>query len=875
MRGIVTGDQPAMPRTGELPGGINQNLRTVETQTIDSGAPTVHILEDLHGRGAEAVENWKDTKATTTNNGGDGRIEAAWQNGRAPGRPGATYTMPGKTIVEGMRELPKDAYDRLMNGLMAADVRWTIDAGRGNPSKWKPSQLKAMIDELESPQLKPYVEAYRTHMKEIAREMHDANLISKAQLEDFETRPYVPNIRFDANKTTREGFANLWFNAGENRFANSVNSPFMRYRAGDVMDFVSPDDALGIYEKSITQQILENRARRSWLRLYTDGLNKARKEGTIDELFPNGIPVRRARKGETGRIMQVFENGEPKNYVVGDSQLHQALQFAPHAVLKSMSDIRQLAQMGITGDFNPLFAPSSLAIDGFFGSLNVSRNEVAGYFDSQLHKAGIRDNVVGDVLSAAVRPIDTLGTMVAGVGRGIADRAIEDVAVGLTNRLMRSELAGEVPSETLQWAANRAVRAFHKTMSYQMREYGYAPGMLTSDFGESVPTLVQKFRDAAFGDTTVFARTVGSRYRGVLNAVRDGYRLQFYAQTYAKLVRDGMDPSKANRRATRLAREIGSDPTKAGQGKYFTQTISSMPYANIGIQSLGQLNKTMIQDKNASAYLTVASHAAWSVAAASAVVASGGGEWWYERTPDRVRARMLPLNPRAIIEGDDYVFDENDVILVDVGPEIAALRSMPAALLESLLGLSGPETWRDPGFQSRTAEVSEALLQLQPFGIPQGLNVLAEVVGGVGGDLLGNETLQQVRGINTQRFSRNQGVFGEPQSDTGLLRQQREFGANTGIMNDRMASFLNTAVGTAGATIADSVEQYEGFVALNPGEAQKALDSVLDRRWYQTTEAAPASTILFGGTRTPTRNSPVVQKGVHTARPDEAVHQAA
>ena len=888
LRGFITGDAPAPNTTGALPAN---SLEQMEADVFDADRPAIRAMEMVFGKESEEVATVMDSLRLNTRQGGSVRIDAAWNEGIAPSGPGARYTHPGKVIVEAADNLTHAQRKVAAEGLLADDILWTMaQPNRKNPSQWSEAQLKSMSARLKQnmakvPELRQVINAYRTHTKELLEEAHKAGMFTKEQMVEMRARPYVPNVPFGKEETSV--YQSLF--SGRQRFANEAQSPFAEFREGKTQDFTDPFDALGISEKSMTQVMLENRTRKNYIRKLMSGM-KGMDKDKLQEMFPNGVPIRRAGKGETGQTVTVWDKGKQEAFVVGDPQLRNALQFAPHSSLQMLAVTRRMYQSGTTGEFNPMFAPTSLGLDTFFSSFNVRRDQVGGYIDAAMHRytPGLRDSVVGDALTAAVRPLDVAVAAGVGVGRSAIDRMTGEIANQMAKWLSKSGLLDDIGEQGVQGLAQMMTNRWHKSASYEMQRHGYAPGAYSADIGDMQPGRFDALLRALFEDNLL-----GRSYRGALNSIRDGWRTQFFTLNRAKLLAQDsnyqtvlktakgigynpfdakiLDSKKtpamkkidkqvedaaynANKRAARMAREIGSDPTRGGQSQRVNEMVGAMPYSNVGVQSMHAFYKNL--KDNPMSRWTALSFGAWGVGTTAMVVESGGGEWWFEKVPDNVRARTMPINPSHMLakaRGEEYVFDPKDVILVDVGPEMAAVKSAVAGGMEYLTGLPHQAQWRDNAWQQRYVELGNTIMDLIPFGTPPALNVGTSVAG------LGP--------INFDRMSDNRGLFDNAMSGGGMGNEDTRFrGAddNGPLMTDKVANTLSSLFGAAMSTITDGIEEVEASMELNGTGIVEGINDALEVKSFKVTEKQIPR--IWNRAQSPSRSAPVISEAYEIRR---------
>lgn len=889
MRGIITGQQPQPLNTGALPAN---SLTEFEADVFDADRVAIRTMETVFGKDSPEVETMLDALRLNTRQAGGVRIDASWEEGIAPGGPGQFYTDPGEQIVRAADSLTVEQRQIVSEGLLADDILWTTQqAGRRNPSNWTPQQLQAKSDLLKRniqnvPEVRTIVEAYRTHTRELLEQAHKAGYFTADQMKEMRTRPYVPNVPFEAEPNV-SAYRSLF--SGRQRFANQATSPFTKFREGETMDFTDPFRALGIYEKSMTQQILENRTRKNYVYTLMRGF-KGMSKDKVRETFPNGVPIRRLGKNEKAEnTIDIWDNGKQVKYVVGDPALRNSLMFAPHSSMQLLAQTKRAFQVGTTGEFNPLFAPTSLQLDTFFGALNVKRSEVGGLVDRQMHRLPwLRNSVAGDVISAAIRPADAAAAAIVGVGRGAMDRVTGELAKQMARRFSKTGLASDLGDEGLEGMAKMMMNRWHKTATYQMQAHGYAPGRFSADIGDMDPG-----RFDAFMRTLFESNLPGRAYRGLLNSIRDGWRTQFFAMNRAKLLAQSdeykavmrkaekigynpfdntiLDSKKTpaqlkidgemeavtygiNKRVARAAREIGSDPTRGGQSQRINEFVGAMPYANVGMQSMHTFYKNLMQ--NPMTRLTMLSYGAWGVGTTAMLLQSGGGEWWFERVPDSIRARTLPFNPahmNALWNGEPYEFDPNDVMLIDLGPEGAMVKSAISGAFEYMTGLPHHAGWRDNAWQQRWIELGQSMLTVIPLGVPPLVNVGTSMV--------------DLGPVQASRAFENRGMFTNPIQGQGLSGQDRRFiGANDNgpLMSDRIADTLTSVLGVFGRTLGEYFEQVEASMQLNGVGVAEGMADARDAIGYDIVERQVPR--IWNRGASPSRSAPVISEAYDLRR---------
>lgn len=888
LRGIITGNAPQPLNTGQLPAN---SLTDIETDVFDADRVAIRTMETIFGKDSPEVQTTLDALRLNTRQAGSVRIDASWEEGIAPGGPGQYYTDPGAQIVEAADSLNVQQRQIVSEGLLAQDILWTTQqAGRRNPSNWSMADLQARSDALNTqikkvPEIRTIVEAYRTHTRELLEQAHKAGYFTADQMTEMRTRPYVPNVPYETEKNV-SAYRALF--SGRNRFANQATSPFTKFRQGETMDFTDPFTSLGIYEKSMTQQILENRTRKNYVYTMMRGF-KGMSKDKIQETFPNGVPIRRLGKSEKAEnTIDVWDGGKQVKYVVGDPALRNSLMFAPHSSAQLLAQTKRMFQVGTTGEFNPLFAPTSLQLDTFFGAMNVKRNEVGGLVDSLLQRApALRNNIVGDVVSAAIRPVDAAAAAVIGVGRSAMDRVTGELASQMARRLSSTGLASDLGEDGLQGMARMMLNRWHKTATYQMQAQGYAPGRFSADIGDMEPGRFDALMRAMF-ETNL----PGRAYRGLLNSIRDGWRTQYFTMNRAKLLREdaayqkvlkdadaiGYNPFDStlldgkktpaqlkidgrieqvtygiNKRVARLARDIGSDPTRGGQSPRVNEIVGAMPYANVGMQSMHTFYKNL--KENPMTRLTMLSYGAWGIGTTAMLLESGGGEWWFERVPDNIRARTLPFNPahmRAQASGEPYEFDPSDVILIDLGPEGAMVKSAVAGAFEYMTGLPHHASWRDNAWQQRWIELGQSMMTVIPLGVPPIVNVGTSGYG--------------VGPVNPSRMFENRGLFNNALPGQGLgSPDRREIGSNEGpLMTDRIADTLASVFGVFGRTMGEYFEQVEGSMKLNGVGVAEGMADARGALGYDIVERQVPR--IWNRAQSPSRSAPVISEAYEIRR---------
>ena len=766
--------------------GNTQGINTDADYALDDLSIVRNTMEQTN-LGADVVEDMDNALRATRTQTTDIQYSRLYEHGYLDPE-GSVRTTPLRVVLENFRSLRPEDRELFNSAYEAADelgrrqrpgytpsfgaditdsvLNQRLQAGRSNP------RVRAMMDQYE--QVMRDVTEARFQSGMISRQQYIREKARGAYMHNIEVDPSISPMRRAASRLFRNMNSNLLDITGSEKLAQ-----------GGLRAKENPMDALGTYLQQQISSMQQNKVRGQVLRaLDRRALRDADGNAT------GKMAVRRLKDDATApqgtQTVVVMDRGKEVRYAVGDVRLANALRFRPRAALPLFNEMRRIFQTATTGNANPLFAPVSAAYDLSAGMLGMRTNRmVSGIIDQKLKEGmdalGFSDsvtNTVRTVMAGAVRPAELPFNFVEGTLQGLRGRMLELQA---TRAL---EVAERLGTPMARQAAVDALRLFDESMYAKALRAGYSSGSFSEavDGADDMLSIMRSRLNNA---------RVSRMYVGALDAIRDSARMAAFARNYAHTVNKNGGPNnvtaKDMKRIAGEVRNMGADVSRQSGHQAINATLSAIPYGNVIVQSTAHLLHNVMT--NPAAWSTIAAVAGMRLMHESSLSPEAyeylrttipayrqTDEFWYE-----VRDEGEPFNP------DEHLRS------FKIGPELGFITSVTSNFLGAMLEGAGiAEGQDDPvGGLGGQAQALAALGDMIGFTTPPLLNVTANAFGYGNMDIPG--------------AMRGDALFREPRLDNAQ-EDFRGYGLSGGIMGDRMALMLNSALGTAGRVLSETLE---------------------------------------------------------------------
>lgn len=376
----------------------------------------------------------------------------------------------------------------------------------------------------------------------------------------------------------------------------------------------------------------------------------------------------------------------------GDGVLAESLAFNPYQVTPFFNWARRTYQVGTTGPFAPFWAPKGFLYDYSTALLTKPKGRSLGYLDAAVNRlSNGKLGVPGD-------PTFLLESLV-GVGRGVYGSNVKALGDWFVNDLAQSSGVFSQLARTAvgkQWLENVGLK-LHDT--YLRTTLGMMD--IQGRFGSSAVSLKNP-HDVGLMNAN-FAQSLGARaWMGMFNSIHNGVKIAYFARNYtqmqAKLGRPlGLDDI---RKLTHEARTLAGDMSKSGMSTYINATTSTMPYANVYIQSMrhvliGSTKRALKGDFGPVMGLFFGTFLPGflGMQALSRMNEQQDGavlDWFYNKLPPWQRVSGLFM-PNPLSENTGPFDPATDIWELSIAPELVPLMQVARAFAESLNIIDGSQ----------------------------------------------------------------------------------------------------------------------------------------------------------------------------------------
>jgi hypothetical protein len=559
--------------------GINDVEQVVPKSTqikqgwLDRNASAKEIYSEIDPEKAKDFEALVDVSQAT------GSVETMFSDLARTGRiVGSDVKLPRMSdIYSKVGSMSPDKQKLLMEALDAGDRLSNIKyrgMADGNALQHRQLLDAAKLD----PDIAPVMRDMKTFYEGMAKFMHDEGLIDRDMLNLWRNEDFVYLPEYTAQTPLKVGEKIVDFLSGQSRDLKPSTGTTSLFKRGEPLPEnvkrMNPLDAMEQYTLSILDYAYANKIRRK----FADTIlslgkadNKYRKLLTIAD-DPSKADLR------------VYRNGKATYYNVGDETLRNTLQFAPQrlgVVLSSLNKMRQVKQQFTTGRFRPTQAIRSAIYDIWTGA-NVSPSTFGNYVRGKK----------GD-FSFGLFPGDFVTTIPTVMGRGLWENAKARIADNASRLLVDSVnrsgvLAGLIGSNRSLAVANKLADYYSDSVLSMFRRVG------ASSLGNLHDISTARGLKSMMGqiDSHLSKHPNASRmmhfYDGLLESIHNSVRLGYFAKNYDRMASKEPDLERLYQLA-RSTRQLTGDPGIQGAGGFAQALSATVPYYNIGLQTVRKL----------------------------------------------------------------------------------------------------------------------------------------------------------------------------------------------------------------------------------------------------------------------------------------------
>jgi hypothetical protein len=559
--------------------GINDVETVVPKSTVikqgwlDRNASAKEIYADVNPDKAKDFEALVDVGQAT------GSVETMFSDVARTGRIiGSDVRLPRMTdIYSKVGSMTPDQQKLLMDAMDAGD-RLSNIRYRGM-ADGNPLQHQLLLDAAKKDQNVAGVMAdMKSFYNGMAKFMHDEGLIDRDMMNLWRNDDFVYLPEYTAQTPLKVGEKIVDFLSGQSRDlkpSTGTTSLFKRTEPlPENVKRMNPLDSMEQYTLSILDFAHANKIRRQFadsVIAYGSADNKYRK-------------LLRVVDAGDKPDMRVYRNGKSTYYKVSDETLRNTLQFAPQrlgVILSSLNKMRQVKQQFTTGRYRPTQAIRSAIYDVWTGA-NVSPSMLGNYARGKK----------GD-FSFGLFPGDVLTTIPNIMGRGLWENAKARIADNASRLLVDSVnrsgvLAGIVgPTRSLA-VANKLADYYSDSVLSMFRRVGASSLGNLHDISTArgLKSMMSQIDNHLKGHPN--ASRLGHFYDGLLESVHNSVRLGYFAKNYGKLASKEPDLERLYQ-LSKSTRQLTGDPGIQGAGGFAQSLSATVPYYNIGLQTVRKL----------------------------------------------------------------------------------------------------------------------------------------------------------------------------------------------------------------------------------------------------------------------------------------------
>lgn len=545
---------------------------------LDRNASVKEIYRNVDPAKADEFDALVDVSQST------GSVETMFSDLARTGRiAGSDIKLPKMTeIYSQVSALPPDKQKLLQDAMDAGD-RLTDFRERGFKSG-NPIEQQLLLDTARADQvIGPIMKSMKGFYEGMAKYMYDEGLIDKDLLQLFQKNDfvYLPEYVAEAAPNYFDRFVNALSGGGREFDASTgTTSLFKRQKPlPQNVKRMNPLDAMEQYTLSMLDYAHANKIRRQFVDTMSS-LGKADKR--YGKLFTVADDAAKAD-------IRVYRNGKASYYNIHDATVKDALKFAPQRLgvfWGTMNKLRQIKQATTTGKLRPTQAIRSAIYDIWTGA-NVTPSALGNYIRKQ------------EGPTFGLFPGDFITTIPSVMGRGLWENAKGRIADNVSRLLTDSVnhsgvLAGMIGPARATAVANKLADVYSDSVLSMFRRVGASSLGNLHDISTArgLRTMMNQIDNHLSGHPN--AARLMHFYDGLLESLHSSVRLGYFAKNYAKMASKEPDLARLYE-LSRSTRQLTGDPGIQGAGELSRIASASVPYYNIGLQTVRQLTKSFAQ----------------------------------------------------------------------------------------------------------------------------------------------------------------------------------------------------------------------------------------------------------------------------------------
>lgn len=626
----------------------------------------------------------------------------------------------------------------------------------------------------------------------------------------------------------------------EEKMWGKIRGPVLE-RSKDA-DVVNPKGALDSYKQYLYDHIQYTKQNAA-TRLYTNSLKDTSAWGrsirpidsmTLDEFRQKGLP----KKAEGNKnVFAYTDEGKIHFMEAADPEVVRALQFNAPATAMVGNMMRKWSQQGTTGVLAPAFAPKAALFEDAIARTTRKPGRSYGVIDSTLRRMFPNSDALSKILDLGggtpFLPINTSQLqMIHAVFQQIGMRDIESAALRISGDLENQSgffnLLAKIPGgkATLTKASEAMLRSFNDSTYGAFVREGIKQSNLLDDPLKQVREGYTAVNFAAKARQPL--AHMFKQYMNVLEAVHNSSKYAFFAQNYAAIRRKygGVAPQHEIDKLVGETRSLSGDMTRAVGNPYFSKVLSTVPYAQVAVNSTYHLASALKHDSGRVGTRLLMGTIAPKLAAVGLISSIPGvAEWYWDDIPTWQRMSTMPvLGPdwwMDFVTGNYRAATPNDIYLMPEAPETTMLSNSMVTFFRAL-GVFGPDQEAKSSFLK---EFGEGLESVTSVATPP-------IVGLVASGLK----------IDIGRIITSP-LTGKPITEEAYLENPHQGMNTTGInadsdMSRGWANAIGAVFGVAAQNMLNSADV--GIQSLQDGDGfVKALDKAFEYSTYQAERRLP------------------------------------
>lgn len=800
-----TGERPRDPQVTPFSVGL-------EAETLNKFAP----LEDAVKRATGQAEDFiAEVRTTVTPGALSARITDFIKTGQLPNS--SLRTTKASVHLGALARLSKDQLDQYDDTLVAMtqldQMRRSGKTVWGNVTE---QQLQAKVQAAAGdPVVAKLVQDAHEYYRTLRDYMYEGGIISKATRDQWaqQSPNYVP-LRIDFGDTPDDLLSVLRRSNAEPGEVLDTTS-FLKQREGltEPGQLARPSTLMQQYGDAVIRLTERNRVRQSFI---DQVLNT-----TYGRKFISKVPP----SASDANTVRLLRNGVSERYKITDDAIRLALEFHPTQVWKMLNAHRSLFQNFTTGLVRPDFIPISWGYEVQSALAFQRKGEGLGILDEL---TGNRvSNTIGFDPSVVVSPI-------TGAARGVYADMMYSLGRNMEMQLMSGgAVRGLLGDQLTAKIADIGMRAYEQSARRAFEQFGGSNAVFASarevediatSLKETAPEFANRMRGVGFTGRKLDGLVRG--YTHLFTQMHNGTRLQHYATNAV-----GAKTRQAAQRAAAGARASSGDVSLAGQNKYVTGYLSSIPYGNVAVRIMAEHAAAL--KRNPTRYLMT--HFGVSAAAASLVYSQFEGNpaaqdhYFNQLTADQ-RTQFIPI----------YAPGTADVIARI--PIEHQFRLTWGPFNEMLGALSGARY----GHSLEAATLMEGVQQALDTGLsPQEARDLqTSFETGVGGVLfnplppIANAAFPAL-GVEAPQIGRfSQGQFGIGEVRTERITSDPTSRVANGVFSAQFEGVMAELLGSSARPLLDSVDAFHRNVVKDNPNFLESLGSQTSEELAMASEAA-------------------------------------